>query len=144
MTPSMRRGRRLRKQESRSAELESRYDLRIDVPIKEIEERMVVDSKEESQSLGDNLPEAKRVTLSVELKDDYAKDLAKREREYRVGDRHTILGKGLAGIVALLLTLTAYLRLDDWSKGYLSGFLKAIAVIGAAGAGAVAIYAMRR
>jgi hypothetical protein len=35
-----------------------------------------------------------------------------------------LLGKILVGLVALLAVVTGYIRLDDWTKGYYTGWLR--------------------
>jgi hypothetical protein len=51
------------------------------------------------------------------------------EREIRMGERMGILGKLLMAVVALLAAVAGYLRLEDWTKGYYTWWLRA-AVIG--------------
>ena len=40
--------------------------------------------------------------------------------------------------VAALFAIAGYVRLDEWSKGYYSGLLKAVAVLAVAGIGVAA------
>jgi len=42
--------------------------------------------------------------------------------------RMVFLVKFLAGIVALLLTVCGYIRLDEWSKGYYTKWLRLVAI----------------
>jgi hypothetical protein len=61
---------------------------------------------------------------------------ARRERAVVTGDRMLLLAKVLAGIVGGLIALLVNIRIDDLTKGYYSGWLKAgtvafLAVVGA-------------
>jgi hypothetical protein len=60
--------------------------------------------------------------------DDRAREL-RREREVRMGERMGILAKLLLALVALVAAFAGYLRLEDWTKGYYTWWLRA-AVIG--------------
>jgi hypothetical protein len=64
-------------------------------------------------------------------------DLVAQEREYRADERMSILGKGLAGLVALLAAVAGYFRLEEATKGYYTAWLRvgAIGFVGAVGAG---------
>ena len=46
-----------------------------------------------------------------------------------------LLGKIMAGLVLLLATISTYVRLDDYSKGYYSGWLRFASIVAAAGVG---------
>jgi hypothetical protein len=91
---------------------------------------------------GKDLGPGKQISLAFELPGDFIREMAQKERGYRMGDRMDLLARGLAMIVAGLFAISGYVRLDDWSKGYFSGALKTIAVLTVVGAGA-AIYFLR-
>ncbi len=59
------------------------------------------------------------------------------DREIRAERRMILLGKILAGLVALLAVIAAYIRLDDGTRGYYTGRLRlaAGAVLALVGAG---------
>jgi hypothetical protein len=70
------------------------------------------------------------------LKSNDLDSLVAQEREYRSEQRMGMLGKGLAGLVALLAAVAGYFRLEEATKGYYTAWLRAgaIAFVGAAGA----------
>jgi hypothetical protein len=51
-------------------------------------------------------------------------DILWKDREARIQQRMGLLGKILAGLVALLAVVAGYIRLDDWTKGYYTGWLR--------------------
>jgi hypothetical protein len=71
--------------------------------------------------------ETYRTMLRMEHEDHLR--LLRAEREVRMGERMGILGKLLMAVVALLAAVAGYLRLEDWTKGYYTWWLRA-AVIG--------------
>jgi hypothetical protein len=68
-----------------------------------------------------------RCSVKVELPDGEARRFLTRHRVF-------FLGRGLAGILLVLGAVAAYVRLDDWTKGFLTLPLRIIAVM-LAGAG---------
>jgi hypothetical protein len=72
-------------------------------------------------------PNTNREMLRLE-REDRAEHLRK-ERLERSGERMAVLAKLLMALVALLAALAGYLRLEDWTKGYYTWWLRA-AVIG--------------
>jgi hypothetical protein len=46
------------------------------------------------------------------------------DRKDRMGERMLFLGKILAGILVLLIVVAGYVRLDEWTKGYYTGWLR--------------------
>jgi hypothetical protein len=70
-------------------------------------------------------------------------DILRRDAEQRVAHRMGFLGLILAAVLAFLAVVAGYIRLDDWTKGYYTGWLLTGAVSGLALAGAVAVYALR-
>jgi len=63
----------------------------------------------------------------VELTRDYLQAVQRVAREQRVQDRHLILARVLGGLVALLLVLAGYLRLEDMTRGYATTMLRVAA-----------------
>jgi hypothetical protein len=49
------------------------------------------------------------------------------DRELRVQQRMAFLARILAGLLALLAVIAGYIRLDEWTKGYYRGWLRAAA-----------------
>ena len=72
-------------------------------------------------------PDTYRTMLRMER--EHHLQLLRAEREVRMGERMGILGKLLMAVVALLAAGAGYLRLEDWTKGYYTWWLRA-AVIG--------------
>jgi hypothetical protein len=98
--------------------------------------RLVKDQKEEEpprdvKELGLNHQTTLRVDISPE---DFKKILQFDGRE-RMEERLLFLLKGLAAVVAVLAAIAGYIRLDEWSKGYYTGWLR----LGAAGFVAAAV-----
>lgn len=100
--------------------------------------RLVRDPKEKVVQLGENLGEAKQVEMTVQIDSAFIDELGHIERETRMTGRMQLLARGLAVAVAALFAIAGYVRLDEWSKGYYSGLLKAVAVLAVAGIGVAA------
>jgi hypothetical protein len=64
-------------------------------------------------------------------------ELLGQERQYRSEQRLGILGKGLAGLVALLAAVAGYFRLEEATKGYYTAWLRVgtVGFLTAVGAG---------
>jgi len=86
-----------------------------------------------SEEAGKDLPldpgAAKRWILRLKQPDwdeyyrlDHEEQIALRQR--RAEDRILLLGKVLGGVMVLLLAGIAYVRLDDWTKGYYTRWLQ--------------------
>jgi hypothetical protein len=108
-------------------------------------EKLIVESEDPSEvplgsSDGKDLGPGKHVALTLELPNDFIQELNQTERSYRTEDRMGWLARGLAVIVAGLFAISGYVRLDEWSKGYFSGALKAAAALAVIGAGAAVYY----
>jgi hypothetical protein len=63
-----------------------------------------------------------QVTLRVELGDDSLREMLRQDRLYQ---RHLLTGKVLAGLMGLLVILAVYFRLEEITRGYYSGALRA-------------------
>ena len=76
-------------------------------------------------------------TYQVGLTPDYLQEAARFARHQQMSDRHQIAARVLVGLVALLLVVTSYLRLEEASRGYATTMLRAAAVaaLGAVGLG---------
>lgn len=64
----------------------------------------------------------------VRLNDNYLRDIARFARHQQMGERHQIAARVLVGLVALLLVVTGYLRLEEATRGYATTMLRAAAV----------------
>lgn len=84
---------------------------------------------------GEDLGSAFKVEMNLQMDNSFVEQLAQRERESRMTQRMHILARGLAVMVAGLFAIAGYVRLDEWSKGYYSGLLKAVAVVAVVGIG---------
>jgi hypothetical protein len=82
--------------------------------------------------------DTRKYELTLQFDDAFVNELVQIERESRMRGRMQILARGLAVAVAALFAIAGYVRLDEWSKGYYSGLLKAVAVLAVAGIGLVA------
>jgi hypothetical protein len=52
------------------------------------------------------------------------RQILRRDRELRAKERMGLLARILAGLVALLAVVAAYIRLDEWTKGFYTGRLR--------------------
>jgi hypothetical protein len=80
---------------------------------------------------GEDVRETKRVWLRVVINPETWKQIQKESRQaedqrrLKVTEKRMVfLVKFLVGIVALLLTICGYIRLDEWSKGYYTQWLR--------------------
>jgi hypothetical protein len=82
-----------------------------------------------------------RVRLDVEVTPLELSKMVNSGREFRIQQRMFLLAKVLAGLVVLLAAVSGYLRLDEYTKGYYTGWLRlaAVGLVAAAGAGLVLI-----
>lgn len=122
--------------------VEAMYGLSQPPPLDEVKDRLVADQKETTVPIGEPIGDAKKIELKLRLEPDYVRQLAHRERNYRMAERMDGLARGLALIVAVLFAVAGYVRLDEWSKGYYTGWLKALAVLGVVAAG-FGVWALR-
>jgi hypothetical protein len=97
---------------------------------------------EETRVLDDPVGETHRVCLKVTITpDSWGKILEEQQnqlvhfRNSVMKDRMLFLLKIMIGMVALLATVAGYIRLDEWSKGYYTNWLRlaAMSCIAAAG-----------
>lgn len=65
----------------------------------------------------------------VELTHDYLKEIETTARQQTVQERHSILARLLAGILAVALVTAGYLRLEESTRGYATKLLRLGAVV---------------
>jgi type IV secretory pathway VirB10-like protein len=104
-------------------------------PTTEFVNDLVVDEKEETVQLEvADAPLFVKSTVKVELRDSQLKAAVQENRKVRVESRLWQAVRGLGGLLIILVAIVGYVRLDDWTKGYLSFPLKltalAVAVAG--------------
>ncbi len=111
----------------------------IDDRFRAVEETRTVDDKGQPEK-------TRRVWLKVAINGENWKQIQKETRQAEDQKRLTLmrnrmgfLVKFLAGIVALLATACGYLRLDEWSKGYYTKWLR-LAAVGCVGAVTVLLW----
>jgi len=121
-----------------AATIESMYGLSQAPPADEVKDRLIVDQKELTVPIGEPIGDAKKFELKLKLEPDYVRQLARRERDFRMSERMDGLARALAFVVAGLFAVAGYVRLDEWSKGYFTGWLKFAAAAGIVGAGVIA------
>lgn len=119
-------------------------ELRLHVPLDPefIHEKMVRAFNTQQLQLGGTdrpeLGKATKIELELELKPEVRDELARTEREYRVQERMAWLARLLAAAVVLLGAVGAYVRFDEWTKGYYTGWLRlALGLTAAAGTAGV-------
>jgi hypothetical protein len=69
-----------------------------------------------------------QITLNMELTPDAQRDILRNDRSFRGGQRMVMLGRILAGLVVALAAVAGFIRLDEWTKGYLTNGLRIGAV----------------
>jgi type IV secretory pathway VirB10-like protein len=99
--------------------------------------KMVVEEQDEERRLADGeAPVLVQTKLKIELRESHEKAALQEDRKVRVESRLWQAGRGLGGLVIILFAIVGYVRMDDWTKGYLSFPLKltalAVAVAGPA------------
>ena len=77
----------------------------------------------------------RRVVLDVTLPPEVRKEIWQHECQFHARQRMLFLAKILAGLVSLLAATAGYLRLDELTKGYYTGWLRlaAAGLVGVAG-----------
>jgi hypothetical protein len=94
------------------------------------------EDRDQKMDLGRGPEDVKCWTFTVTIGPNHLDDIIRRDNEYRseqlrkqravvAAGRMLFLGKVLAALVAALLALLAYVRLDEWTKGYYSRWLAA-------------------
>lgn len=123
--------------EQAALRIRDEYSLRSTLPLGLVKRMAKVDSKEPItvEIGGGKKTECQRVTLTVEVAPEDLREIGRYEKEHRVQRRMLDLARVLAVFVVGLGAVAAYVRLDDWSKGYYTGVLKALAVVAVIGAG---------
>ena len=84
--------------------------------------------------LGDGV----NVTLTLEVGPKQYREILENDREERVQQRELLLARILAGVVALLVAVVGYLRLDEATKGYYTLWLR-LGALGLVGGVAAAL-----
>jgi hypothetical protein len=81
--------------------------------------------------------------LDVAITPDDWRDILQHDSQYRMDQRLLWVGAGLAGLVVLFGAIAGYIRLDEWSKGYYTWWLRfgALGFLGVAGAGLMLLFA---
>jgi hypothetical protein len=83
-------------------------------------------------------PMTYRFTIKLAINADTMKDIHVQDRSFLSQERMWLVGKGLAGLVLLFGAVAGYVRLDDYTKGYLSRTIKwSLILIAIAGAAAI-------
>ncbi len=75
-------------------------------------------------------------TYRVRLTPEYLAEVVKEARQQTVQERHQLLARVLAGILAVVLVAAGYLRLEEMTHGYATKLLRlaAVALLGLVGA----------
>jgi hypothetical protein len=71
---------------------------------------------------------AQHAQVRVEITGRYLQEVQKLAREERMQQRHLLLARVLVGLVALLMVVAGYLRLEDATRGYYTTLLRVAAV----------------
>ena len=66
------------------------------------------------------------VTLEIPVMPELKGLLLQKEREYRMQARMLWIGRILAAVVVLLIATAGYFRLEDWTKGYYTTWLRLV------------------
>jgi hypothetical protein len=97
---------------------------------------------EDTRTLDEPVGRMKHATLTVSLTDQDRQEIRQLDQQVRREDRLLFLAKILAGVLVFLAAVAGYIRLDEWSKGYYTGWLRfgAASLIGGAAGAAVWLY----
>jgi hypothetical protein len=82
-----------------------------------------------------------QVTAQVRVTDEIRKFMERQDREQQAQERMFALAKVLAGLVVFFIALAGYFRLDEWTKGYYTTWLRVAAVGFVVGLGAALVVA---
>jgi hypothetical protein len=85
-------------------------------------------STPETQPSSDEKVLMHRIVLEIPITPEVRALLLHHDREQRVKERMIWLGKILAGLVVLFAAGAVYFRLDEWTKGYYTTWLRVAAV----------------
>lgn len=102
-------------------------------PVDYIQLRLVKQPWQEEPKEFDGLGTMYRVRLRAEIGPVERSEMLERGRATRSEQRMLLLGKMLLGLVAVLGAVAGFLRLDERTKGFYTGWLK-LAAVGFAGA----------
>jgi hypothetical protein len=103
-----------------------------------INAKLVKERKEEAlKDFAEPVGPMRQVSLEVELTPEARAEMSRLDRHYRMEHRLPLVARILGALVALLVAVTSYVRLDELSKGYYKGWLRlaATAFVAAAWAG---------
>ena len=104
-----------------------------------IDQNLVKSRHQEVKNLPDaELGEGYDVTLKLEVGPKQYREILENDRQERVQQRELLLARVLAGVVALLIAVVGYLRLDEATKGYYTLWLR-LGALGLVGAVAAAL-----
>jgi hypothetical protein len=73
--------------------------------------------------------------VRLEVKPAQVQDILRMDRQDRVEQRMTLLAKVLGAVVLFFAAVFSYIRIDEYSKGYLTGWLRVAGIVTAAAAG---------
>ena len=102
------------------------------------------EEKRKSNASDPVLEEIYEIGLIAEATPVTGEEIVKQDRRHRSEQRLLWLGGIVAGLVVLLGGIAGYLRLDEWSKGYYTGWLKIAAASFIAAAGTALWWWMHR
>jgi hypothetical protein len=117
-----------------------------------IRKHLVRTSKEEEKDLEQPVGKVRRIILDISITPQNVVEIAQRdlqrqeearrhEQAWRSRERMTYAGIILVGLVTVLGAVAGYLRLDELTKGYYTGWLMAAAgLVGAAAVAAVVLF----
>jgi hypothetical protein len=97
-------------------------------PADYVQTALVKEEKVERKEFEADVGTMYRVRLGLEVAGKDRAEMMRRARHYLMEQRQACLLKVLGAMVALLAVAAGYVRLDDWSKGYYTGWLRLGAV----------------
>jgi hypothetical protein len=95
--------------------------------VEDIEELLKKNSKQHVESTAfkeEGADELRHVTLEVEVNDRVIQKFQREARHQRAGSRMIGLGKGLGMLLALLIGVGGYFRIEEATKGYYTTWLR--------------------
>jgi len=93
-------------------------------PLPYIKDRLVKTSRVDQRDFDSGVGTMYIATLEVRLTPEAQADIARHDREYRAQDRMAWLARVVLALVTLLGAVAGYVRLDELTKGYYTGWLR--------------------
>lgn len=89
-----------------------------------VRDRLVKELHNVDDKVLPELGKVRQVDLMVQVTPEDQRDIIRQDRQYRTEERMLTLAKLLGAVVALLVAIATYIRLDEYGKGYYTTWLR--------------------